>query len=167
MDINDKDIEAFDETVPTDDPPKTSLEFEIAEAPGLVFTSEVEVDADYSDRGGLVFEAKSEPEVKPEEAVPDVFATVPETPSTSYASDSTVLRVTYIPRFTGASERYRVRPTLPTEQKAETAEVKLDPTAEIGEDVVDGCSSLDTVYLATNLEKYADLFSDTASVYYY
>lgn len=127
MDINDKDIEVFNETVPTDDPPKTSLEFEIAEAPGLVFTSEVEMDCD---AGGLVFESDTA-DVDTTPAEP-----IPEEPSSSFVPDAFGLNVTYVPRFTEASENYRVRSSRPATAKVEpTPEPTLDPTAEIGEDV--------------------------------
>ena len=114
MDINDKDIEVFDETVPTDDPPKTSLEFEIAEAPGLVFTSEVEMDCD---AGGLVFESDTvDVDTTPAEPIPEEH-------SSSFVPDAFGLNVTYVPRFTEASENSRVRSSRP-------ATAKVEPTPE-------------------------------------
>ncbi len=144
MDFNDKSTEGFDTPVPTDDTPKTSLEFEIAEEPGLVFMSEA--DPAFDEKGGLVFTAEAD--VSPEKTeevtedsdsgAPDVFDSISEdsVPSSSFSTDDFGLKVTYVPRFTEVSENYRVRSSsaVSEETPAKTEEKELDPTAEIGEE---------------------------------
>lgn len=140
MDFNDKNTDELDATVNTEDTPKTSLEFEIGEEPGLVFMSEA--DPTFDEKGGLVFEAEADvtptEEETPatEEKAPDVFDSIPEdaVPS-SFSTDEFGLNVTYMPRFTEVSENYRVRSSEPKkEEPTPEEEAALDPTAEIGED---------------------------------
>ncbi len=143
MDYNDKNTEELGTSVPTDDAPKTLLEFEIAEEPGLVFMSEA--DPSYDEKGGLVFEAEADvtPEIKeesaadPADAAPDVFDSITEEASapSSFTADEFGLNVTYVPRFTEASENYRVRGRAPKNEEIPPEEEKtVHPTAEIGED---------------------------------
>ena len=147
MDFNDKRTDELDGTVINDDAPKTSLEFEIAEEPGLVFMSEA--DPTYEEKGGLVF--KAEADVSPEKnespaieegiVLPDVFDSIndPISSTPSFGTDEFRINVTYIPRFTEASEKYRVRNSISTKCEEPAATVKddgIDPTAEMGEDAI-------------------------------
>ena len=159
MDKNDTLVtDDVDVTAETDIPveeSKTSLEFEIAEEGGLVFMSET--DASFDEQGGLVFTGEAditpEPEPEPEPdptpteefSIPDSFEPEEKYASTSFVEDPFGMKTTYVPRFTGVSENYRMKgdprpaPTPEKEEKraddplAEEEPLPLDPTAEIGE----------------------------------
>ncbi len=169
MDYNDKNTEELGTSVPTDDTPKTSLEFEIAEEPGLVFMSEA--DPAYDEKGGLVFETEAEvlsdknveAEPEAEAHTPDVFDSVTEDipPSPSFNADELGLNVTYVPRFTEVSEKYRVRSSAPKREEApEKEETPIDPTAEIGEDV-----SVERVVVAPSAASALEPTDESIKVY--
>lgn len=168
--VTENDGHATEPTV-EDSEPKTSLEFEIAEEPGLVFMSETDVSFD--DEGGLVFATEADvsptvvedatPADTPEESEPSVFDVIEDdgTSNTSFVTDSFGVNVTYVPRFTDVSENYRVRgASTPAPDTSKTAEPELDPTAEIGEDAV-----VERVVVGTSSARTAEPTDESVKVY--
>ena len=131
---------------------RTSLEFEISDESGFVFMSET--DASFDEKGGLVFSTEADisteikevygdgektaptPVAEEEFALPESFEPEEKYTSASFVENPFGISTTYVPRFTDASEKYRVRgsSSYSTESVDMEAEDKLDPTAEIGED---------------------------------
>ena len=128
---------------------------------GLVFEVKTDGEAELEEKTAppaapkATPEAPEEPAEKEEFSVPDVF-TVSEQFNTPSTEDYTNhIHMTYVPRFTGASDAYRVKgdtaphadvqvpqpkPESHTEQIEEDA---IDPTAELVEEAVEGAVVVD------------------------
>ena len=114
---------------------------------------------------------KEEPPVKEEFSVPDVFSVSEEYDTPASADYTNHIHMTYVPRFTDASEKYRMRgsgipaspvneaPNKPSEDADAVTPSDIDPTAETTEDVVDGAVVVDVTRPA------ADEASDMLNVY--
>jgi hypothetical protein len=110
----------------------SGLEFEIGSSDGLVFddASESAKPIVEIDLGGSRIEYAEESVI-----VPDTFEVEEKYTSESFIDDPFRSAPTYIPRFTGASERYRLSGTIDARRAIKESErVRIDPTSESDEE---------------------------------
>lgn len=107
---------------------------------GLVFDDSEDLDGAASENPNLSFEASHEPEEKPVElSVPDKFEPDKKYDTPILENSAPRIIATYVPRFTEASENYRMasekKPefirVVPKNRDEGISEEKIDPTAEI------------------------------------
>lgn len=96
--------------------------------------------------------AEEKPEVREEFGIPDVFSVADVSVPAQTEDYTSHIHKTYVPRFTSASENYRVRESehMPAERRAtptpklvKDGKMNIDPTAELNEDSVEGAVVVD------------------------
>ncbi|MBQ7363415.1 MAG: hypothetical protein IJW48_03075 [Clostridia bacterium] len=142
---------------------RTALEFETVTAAGLVFEAETAAPPEQLPEDTLPEAAKSEAVATDgdEFSLPESFSVNEKYSSESFIEDPLRIRTTYVPRFTEASERYRManrpqaeKPIQVEKNEGPAPECELDPTAELDEE-----RKVEKVVVSANTG-VSDTFSD-------